>query len=326
MFSELKDDYEKKINNKLEFNEKKEIQQAYLRKCQINILEGARDISCLLKDSIVENFSCDKNGVYITLNRNFGNLKLYIHETDLDSAPMWLTCFGSYEKNETEIVRKLVNMLPDDAVIFDIGANVGWYSLMLTKCFKGVKVYSFEPAPENFVRLQRNFQLNGLDNKGLINKGLYNTQGEIDFHFNPERTGASSIRDILGKNLATIKVDMDTMDNWVKTNNISNLHFIKCDVEGAELFVYQGGIEAIKKYKPIVFSEMLRKWASKYNYHPNDIIKLFSDIGYKCFVINKNNMLKELEYVDEETVETNYFFLHSEVHSQIINDLCITEY
>lgn len=55
---------------------------------------------------------------------------------------------------------------------------------------------------------------------------------------------------------------------------------------------------------------MLRKWSAKFGYHPNDIIDLFASVGYKCFVI-KEDKLRKFARVDEETVGTNYFFLHS---------------
>ncbi len=104
---------------------------------------------------------------------------------------------------------------------------------------------------------------------------------------------------------------------------MGGVDFIKCDVEGSELFVYQGGLETLKKYKPVVFSEMLRKWSAKFGYHPNDIIALFKNIGYQCYVITVDNYLKEITEVTEETVETNYFFLHGEKHGKIREELVL---
>lgn len=321
MFKELKETYENNIGKALEFKEMKNVQQLFLRECQRNILE-AQDIKYLLVDSDVESLSYNKDGVYISLNENFNHMKLYIHDTDIDGAPMWLTCFGHYEAQETQMVKKILKQLPENSTVFDVGANIGWYSIMLKKCFPKLNVYSFEPAPENFHRLKRNFKLNNLDQNNLNNLGFYSEKGKIDFHFNPERTEASSIKNILDQSFETIQVDMDKMDLWVKNNAVKRLDFIKCDVEGAELFVYKGGIECIKTNKPVIMSEMLRKWSAKFNYHPNDIIQLFEEIGYECYVIADNGMLKRFGYVNEETIETNYFFLHPEVHNTIIQKLC----
>lgn len=320
MYKELKQTYEKNIKKKLKFEEKKQVQQTFLRECQKYLLE-TNDIEYLLADSEVESFSYSTNGVYITLNEKYGNLKLYIHKTDIGGAPMWLACFGSYEANEAEMVKKIIERLSENATVFDVGANIGWYSLLLKKCFPGLKVYSFEPAPKNFHRLQRNFQLNNLSEDYLVNAGFYDSKGKMDFCFNPKLAGASSFRNILGQDVENIQVDITTMDAWVKNNSITNIGFIKCDVEGAELFVYKGGMDSIRKYKPVIMSEMLRKWSAKFNYHPNDIIRMFEEIGYECYVITENNRLKKFGYVDEETVETNYFFLHPDVHASIIQEL-----
>lgn len=62
------------------------------------------------------------------------------------------------------------------------------------------------------------------------------------------------------------------MDDWNKENNIYP-DFIKCDVEGAELLVLKGGEETLKSKKPVIFIELIRKWAQKFNYHPNEVIK-----------------------------------------------------
>ena len=59
--------------------------------------------------------------------------------------------------------------------------------------------------------------------------------------------------------------------------------FLKCDVEGAELKVFQGGLATITSDKPIVFSEILRKWSRKLGYNPNEIFSFFYDLQYRAF-------------------------------------------
>jgi hypothetical protein len=58
-------------------------------------------------------------------------------------------------------------------------------------------------------------------------------------------------------------------------------------------------------------TEMLRKWAAGFGYHPNDIIDLFAGLGYKCF----DSTLKPFGRMDEATTETNFFFLHPDTHA-----------
>ena len=90
-------------------------------------------------------------------------------------------------------------------------------------------------------------------------------------------------------------------------------------MEGAELLVYKGGLQTINAFKPIVFTEMLRKWSAKFGYHPNDIIALFALQGYECFINNGNHQLSEIKEVTESTANTNFFFLHLEKHASILN-------
>jgi hypothetical protein len=62
---------------------------------------------------------------------------------------------------------------------------------------------------------------------------------------------------------------------------------------------------------------MLRKWAAKFNYHPNDIIDLFKSIGYKCFY-SSNGKLKGIDFISEDTIPTNFFFLQPNAHADLI--------
>lgn len=112
-------------------------------------------------------------------------------------------------------------------------------------------------------------------------------------------------------NVHVMPCEVRRMDNFVEDNNIDRLDFVKCDVEGAELLVLKGGLETITTHKPIIFLEMLRKWAAKFSYHPNDIITIMNDIGYSCYV-SEGVRLIPFGLVDEDTVFTNYFFVHND--------------
>lgn len=96
-------------------------------------------------------------------------------------------------------------------------------------------------------------------------------------------------------------------------NNMIQLrpNIIKCDVEGAELLVFKGGAETLEKYKPIIQCEMLRKWAKRFNYHPNDIISFLGKLGYECFTLH-DGKLDRFETMTVDTVDMNFYFIHPE--------------
>ena len=282
-------------------------------------------LSQLLRGSIVKELCVSDKGMYLRIGRgNAQPVLMHINERDFEEVPITLTCFGKYEQEELDMVLKLLEYYRRDSgfTVFDIGANVGWYTLNIKSYFPDMKVYSFEPGPVTYTRLINNLELNGLDRSYAHNVGFYKENGSCDFYYDEEGSGASSLVDLRERSsVKKISVDMIKMDEWASQNRIDRLDFIKCDVEGSELFVYQGGRETIEKYKPVIFSEMLRKWCRKFGYHPNDIITMLGAVGYGCFVITGNGRLAVIEEVTEETEETNYFFLHQEKHKKIIQDL-----
>ena len=149
------------------------------------------------------------------------------------------------------------------------------------------------------------------------NLALYNKKGEIEFFWTKKETGSSSMKNIQErKNINKVKCKTDTLDNFVKENK-TRVDMIKCDIEGSELFVFQGSQEVLQKDKPFIFTEMLRKWSTKFDYHPNDIIKLLTGIGYRCFAYEENRLIEFVE-INSDTKPTNYFFLHEEKHRDVI--------
>jgi FkbM family methyltransferase len=236
---------------------------------------------------------------------------------DYRVAPVEALNFLDYETEDSSMIMRLVS--PEDTVV-DIGANMGWYSMNIAKTYPLANVHAFEPIPKTFSFLKRNVELNELTNVAINNIGLSNEEKDITFYFYPEGgVNASSANLTERADAELITCHVERLDDYVNAKKI-NVDFIKCDVEGAELFAYQGGKETLQRDKPIVFTEMLRKWAAKFNYHPNEIISLFSSIGYSCFYV-RGSQLVELAEMTDETIETNFFFLHAKKHKAIIQEL-----
>jgi FkbM family methyltransferase len=178
-------------------------------------------------------------------------------------------------------------------------------------------VHAFEPIPKTFSYLKQNVELNSLTNVSINNAGLSNEEKDITFYFYPEGgVNASSANVSERADTELITCHVLRLDDYVNKNKI-NVDFIKCDVEGAELFAFQGARETLQRDKPIVFTEMLRKWAAKFDYHPNDIITFFTSLGYRCFYV-QDFKLVELTEMTDETIETNFFFLHTQQHQTTI--------
>jgi FkbM family methyltransferase len=192
-------------------------------------------------------------------------------------APIEILNFFHYEEDEYNMV---CNLIGDGDTVFDIGGNIGFYSIHLSYQFPNSNFFAFEPIPNTFSYLKGNVELNKLKNIKFFNWGLSREEEELNFFFYPEGSGNASITDLSERdNVVEVRAYVKKLDDVWDEIGAKTVDFIKCDVEGAEYFVFQGGENVIREHTPIVFTEMLRKWAAKFEYHPNAIIDFFSKVG-----------------------------------------------
>lgn len=273
------------------------------------------DYMNLLKDTDIKQITITEEGVVATTN--FLDIKMEMDGSDERIIPIEILNFTEFEREELNAMQRLIHAnFHDDFVIFDIGGNIGYFSLALAKLFPDAAIHTFEPIPKTFAYLQKNLQLNDLKRVNAYNFGFSHKSDILTFYYYPECSGNASAVNLSGKNsVEEVKCQVKRLDDFVKENGLS-IDFIKCDVEGAELFVFQGAQELLKTQRPIIFTEMLRKWATKFDYHPNDIIALFEKLGYKCYRI-EGGKLHEFKKMDDQTTETNFFFLDPGKHKLI---------
>jgi FkbM family methyltransferase len=248
-------------------------------------------------------------------SRKFG-FKIYSAAKDFRMAPIEILNFLDYEPDETQM---MLNLIPENAKIFDVGANAGWFSILFALKVPRAEVHAFEPIPNTYALLEKNVSVNNINNIEMYSFGFSDKSEDLNFYFFEEGSGNASAMNVSGReSVEKVHSRVERIDDFLADSD-RGVDFIKCDVEGAELLVFKGAIETLKKDKPVVFAEMLRKWSEKYDYHPNDIISLFTDIGYRCFTVREGGKLKSFTQMTADTVETNYFFLHEEKHANAIS-------
>lgn len=169
---------------------------------------------------------------------------------------MNILCSGNPKENGEKralcyIKRHLPGNNQKKVNIFDIGANIGIYSELLYNIFgEDANIYSFEPSKVVYNQLR----LKNIKNVEAYNIGFSNYVGEADLYVN---RGISSLSSLYKRRLdhfnivlnESEKIKIDTVDNFCKNNNISDIFFLKMDVEGNELRVLEGSIEKIKNNK-----------------------------------------------------------------------------
>jgi FkbM family methyltransferase len=255
--------------------------------------------------------------VVFTLKGPGAGIRMVCDSVDQRMVPLEILNFDTYEQVDFNLVSRL---LEDGQTVMDIGANIGWYTLQIAATFPTTKVLAFEPIPNTYNYLRRNVELNQAVNVMIHNFGFWNKTDTLTFYFYPEGSGNASIANVAEKKDARqIRCPVTRLDDFVIEHDL-RIDFIKCDVEGAEKYVFEGATQTIRRDMPIVYTEMLRKWSAKFNYHPNQIIEFFSDLGYRCYVA-RNGFLNEFLIMDDTTPQTNFFFLHPQHHMRKLNDL-----
>ena len=147
---------------------------------------------------------------------------------------------GKYEPYLTKLI--LEKMKPA-GVMVDVGANIGYYSLLTAKTVK--KVFAIEPEELNFSILKKNAQSNGLKNIELIKAAAGSRQGKAVIKRSKVNLGAHKVVRSEGE------IKMIRLDDVIK----EKVDVIKLDVEGMEGEVIRGAKNLIEKWKPIIFLE-----------------------------------------------------------------------
>jgi FkbM family methyltransferase len=303
---ELRDAYRNGSLSKLEYIQKMHRQHHVLFEYRKFIVDT--DVECI---------SVHPNGIFV--RSSLHNIELMLDENDQHTVPLTLINFGHYEVLETNFLKAITKK---EWIFFDIGANCGWYSLALAKAHPDAGIYAFEPIQNTYAILCRNITHNKLYNIKPYKLGFLDCEKDLEYIYAPWCSGATSLKLVgqpvsAGRNLESIICATTRLDAFCSVNNVYP-NIIKCDVEGAEMMVIMGGIDVISRYKPILLLELLRKWSKVFGYHPQDILDLLFGYGYRSFVFSGGGIIPN-SLIDEATQETNFLFLHKELHEEIIN-------
>ena len=154
-------------------------------------------------------------------------------------------------KRELSIARSIAACAPRNAVIYDLGANIGLYSVVFAQDASR-KVMSFEPSELALPFLRRNVALNGLDNVEIHPVLLSDRAGRLKFALDEITTATSHVAET-GE--PGIDVDCTDLDSYVERNRLAPPDVIKIDVEAHERQVIAGMRGLIAQYHPTIFVE-----------------------------------------------------------------------
>ena len=195
---------------------------------------------------------------------------------------------------EKHLHNVFIEFITTNSIVIEGGCHIGSHTIILGMLAK--HVYAFEPLKSSYNLLDQNIKNNELKNITLFEKGLSNTFGRTYFEWtikgNPGGSGLSN--NPMGKpswsNEETDKYEIELIT--IDSLNLDKLDFIKLDIEGYEKLAILGGIETIKKFKPVITLEV---WCNHYggidmNFTKKNFKDLI-DIGYNVINIGGPDFL-----------------------------------
>ena len=154
----------------------------------------------------------------------------------------WL---GSYEIQKRLAFEREIK---PNSVIYDIGANVGFYSLLgAYLAGPNGRVFAFEPLERNVQFIRRHAELNRFNNIQIFKVAVSDQSGEAFFDL-----GASIATGRLSE-AGTVKVRQVRLDDLLMSGEIIPPDYIKVDVEGAEYALFKGARNLIEDHRPVIF-------------------------------------------------------------------------
>jgi FkbM family methyltransferase len=268
-----------------------------------------------LAEGPVAEVRATRNGLVVVLETG---LVLEWDPLERRSAPSVLVNEKHYEPF---LSRLLLRISENSRTAIDVGANIGYHSLVIAHHARSrrcqITVHAFEPVPHTVTQLRSNIVLNRLDANVYVHGVCLGSCFASQQMFVPQnRRTASSLRNLHPDAPSdTVHVEQITLDSFVEHAGLEDIGLLKIDVEGNELEVIRGGMAMISSSRPPIVIELLRKWAAAFGYHPNDVLRLLAPLGYRFFAIGDSS-LRPLTEISDETAETNFLLMppHKQSH------------
>lgn len=211
----------------------------------------------------------------------------YLMWVDLHDRYVSHGCLNdNWEPDETNF---FVSRLHGGDTVLDIGANIGWFTLLAAKHVGPTgTVHSFEPRPITYSMLARTIAQNGL--RSFVHPweyALWDKTGElfINWSVNTDNPGGSFVTKTDQVNLESVRVRAVKLDDLLPDVAPD---VIKIDVEGAEPMVFAGARNALRRRKPVILSEIFPEQLKKVsNTSALQYISFMEDLGYRCYLLEK---------------------------------------
>jgi len=207
---------------------------------------------------------------------------------------------GIWESNETAATKKIIK---SDWVVFDIGANIGYFTLLMSKLVgKNGYVYCFETTTYGYNRLKKNISLNPdlLQHNIVVNKKGLSSCTENKIEALESRFSAR----LLAHSEKEL-IEFITLDDYVTLLKLDRVDYIKIDVDGYDYEVIQGSAKILKKFRPIVMAEICNRELNKRGINVISYLELYLQYGYdSCEILESAELMTLHELIKDSRIQS----------------------
>jgi FkbM family methyltransferase len=148
------------------------------------------------------------------------------------------------------------DLMPDGGTFYDIGANVGYFSIEMLALNKGsASVVSFEPTTGLARALRLSADISELPNLTVFDTLVGDRSGEAEFYLTPHSIHCSAVNDSNRPIIGSIKKSMVAIDDLIDANQIPPPDVVKADIEGSEHLMLAGAARTFARFAPHIFME-----------------------------------------------------------------------
>lgn len=207
----------------------------------------------------------------------------------------------------------LREVLQDCEVFYDVGGNMGYYTLSAAKFRPGLAIHTFEPNPKMHAILAANLAANGIGQVVLNQLALSDHEGLVDFYLPASDLSGTLDPDFNAAEQVTVQqVRATTIDAYAGLQPIAGRLLMKIDVEGHEPEVLVGATETIREHRPDIIMEVTHDYG-------RDLLGFLSGLGYGIYELTPEGF----ERTDRLEVhqEGEHFFLNRFITTRSQNEL-----
>jgi FkbM family methyltransferase len=197
-----------------------------------------------------------------------------------------------FEQGEVLFVKNIVGA---GDVFFDIGANVGVYTLLASRLVGGNgRVHAFEPLADAFALLKKNVESNRAGNISLNSAAVGEAVGEMDLYVNTQAALTGLGRTNRGTLLGVQKTPVWTLDHYARQSNVREANFLKIDVEGFEGHVLRGAADLLSASPDlVVMSELAQKNFEPLGFSVKEVVDWMQGLGFEAWMIRNDGLKLE---------------------------------